>query len=781
LILDDYYLIADQPVHDALAFLLDHLPDNMHLVVATRSDPPLPLAHLRGRGQLSELRSADLRFTPDEATEFLNQVMDLELSPDDVVALTSRTEGWIAGLQMAAVSMQGRDAQRIASFIQAFTGSDRYILDYLVEQVLNRRPLGTKDFLLQTSILDRLSGPLCNAVRGASRDQRDEEASRDQRDGGASWGDAERNDSQTILETLEAANLFIVPLDDERRWYRYHHLFADLLRIRLKAEHPGLVPTLHQRAAAWYESNEHFTAAINHYLKAADFQAAAQVIEKRYHAFVVRGDYATLRGWIEALPEEFVSTRPRLSIAYAWSLLNETDADILDAPLKAVVRARATLPADKQNENTVLHGELTAMRAFQAFWRDDIKGSIELSQQALAQLPPEKQLVRGFVALNLANAHGVLGQLDAAIDAYEQIIAARRQSGNLSAALIALGYLGEFYAVYGHLRQAARTHQRALHLATGPDGSINPMGGIAHVGLGMLHYEWNNLDDAIHYLKAGQELSQQAGILLMMTHSLTTLALINRAQGDEESACSLLEEAAQRAPGLRQEGDFPRVQAAMARLAIALGDLDTVERWVRQSGVYVHDEIAPLYNAVYPYLSLARLLISQGRNNPTGTHLRDAAALLPRLLALAEKTGRTSQSIEILILQALLLDAQEKTSEALTPLQQALQLAEPEGYVRTFIDERAPMEELLKRSQSSSEGVRGFRDQRLRAYVNRLLAAFPDFRSRISGTGPGTVDRSAIVEPLSEHEQRVLRLIAAGLSNREAADELYVSVNLLSD
>jgi LuxR family maltose regulon positive regulatory protein len=526
-----------------------------------------------------------------------------------------------------------------------------------------------------------------------------------------------------------------------------------------------------------YESNEHFTEAINHYLKATDFQAVGKVIEKRYHAFVVRGDYTTLRGWIEALPEEFVGSRPRLSIAYAWSLLNETDADILDSPLQDAVRARATLPADEQNKNTALHGELTAIRAFQAFYRDDIKGSIELSQQALAQLPPERRLVRGFVALNLANAHGVLGQLDAAIDAYEQIVAASRQSGNLSAALIGLGYLGELHAVHGHLRQAARTHQRALHLATMPDGSINPMGGIAQVGLGMSHYEWNNLDDAVRYLKAGRELSQQAGILLMVMHSLTTLALINQAQGNADSARSLLEAAAHLASGLRQEGDFPRVQAAMTRLAIALGDLDAVERWVRQSGVNVHDEIDLRYSAVYPYLDLARFLIAKGRDNPTGTHLRDAAALLTRLLALAEKTGRTSQSIKILVLQALLLDAQGKTSEALTPLQQALQLAEPEGYVRTFVDEGTLMEEALKRSQSSSEGARGSRDQRLRTYVNRLLAAFPEPRSWISGAGPGRVEGSEIVEPLSEHELRVLRLIAVGLSNREAADELYVSVN----
>jgi LuxR family maltose regulon positive regulatory protein len=812
LVLDDYHAIESQPVHDALAFLLEHLPSQMHLVVATRSDPPLDLARFRGRGQLTELRLADLRFSADEVTELFNQRMGLELSVDDVAALTSRTEGWIAGLQMAAlalqstVSPQGREAEHVASFIEAFTGSDRYILDYLVEEVLNRRPEATKDFLLQTSILDRLSGPLCDAVRfgPAKSPNRSEEAasssrnamrfgitespssssgtavrraSHDQRNGGVSSTSTTRNDSQAVLESLEAANLFIIPLDNERRWYRYHHLFADLLRVRLKAMHPDLAPILHQRAAAWHENHDHFAAAIHHYLEAADYQAVGQVIGKRYHAFIARGDYVTLRGWIESLPEEFVHSWPRISIAYAWSLLNETDADILDAPLQNTVRAIAGLPANKQHEDTALHGELTAIQAFQAFWRNDIRSSIELSQQALAQLSPEQPQVRGFVALNLANAYGVLGQLDAAIDTYEEVIAASRQSGNLAAALIALGYLGEFHALHGHLRQAARTHQRALRLSTGPDGSTNPMGGIAHVGLGMTHYEWNNLDKAIHHLEAGRELSQQAGILLMVTHSLTTLALINQAQGDAERARSLLEEAALQAPVLHKEGDYPRARAAMTRLAIALGDLDTVERWVRQSGISVHDEISPLYAAVYPYLGLARLLVAKGRNNATESHLREAAGLLARLLALAEETGRASQRIEVLILQALVLDAQGRAREALSPLQQALQLAEPEGYVRTFVDEGAPMEELLKRSKSSYKGALGLAEQRLQAYVNNLLGAFPDFRSRSSGTGLESVEGSEIVEPLSEHELRVLRLVAAGLSNREAADELYVSVN----
>lgn len=776
LILDDYHLIAAQSVHDALMFLLEHLPGNMHLVIATRSEPPLHLARFRGQGHLTELRSADLRFTLDEVTELFNQTMGLELSGDDVAALTSRTEGWIAGLQMAAlalkatVSIEGRGAKLITSFIQAFKGSNRYILDYLLEEVLNRQPQSTKDFLLQTSILDRLSGPLCNAVCGAAGEHWDK--------GSSDWNTA-RNDSQTVLESLEAANLFIVPLDNERRWYRYHHLFADLLRVRLKTEHPDLIPVLHRRAAAWYEDNEHFTAAINHYLKAGDFEAVAQVIEPRYHAFIVRGDYVTLRSWIETLPPEFVSTRPRLSFAHIWSLLNETDGEILEAPLNDVVRALATLPADMQNENTALHGELTAIRSFQAFYRGEMNNSIELSQQALSQLLPEQRLVREFVALNLANAHGVLGQLDAAIYEYEQLITASRQSGNLSAALIALGYLGWFHFVHGHLRQAARVNERGLQMATEPDGSINPMGGWAQVGLGMLHYEWNNLDDAILCLEEGKELNQQAGLLVMVTHSLTGLALTNQAQGNAAGARSLLKEAARQAPELRQEGDFPRAQTAMTRLAIALGDLDTVEHWVRQSGVRVDDEIKPMYNAVYPYLDLARYLIAEGRNNPAGTYLRDAAALLTHLFTLAEKASWTSQNIEILVLQALLLDAQEKSSEALIPLQQALQLAEPEGYVRTFIDEGSPMEELLKRSQSSSEGARGASDQSLRAYSDRLLAAFSDSQSQSSGAGQDTVEGSTIVDPLSKHELRVLQLISAGLSNREAADELYVSVNTI--
>jgi LuxR family maltose regulon positive regulatory protein len=762
LVLDDYHVIQSEPIHEILNFLLEHLPVNVHLVITSREDPPLALHRLQARRQILEVRQTELSFVEVEAVAFFRTISDVNLLPENAAALTRHTEGWVTGLQLAALSMKSTEDQQ--AFIDSFTGSNRYILDYLVEEVLHRQPQGSKTFLLQTSILERLCGPLCDAVRGGISDQRN---------GGESSRKPVHSDSQIILETLETANLFIVPLDNERRWYRYHQLFADLLQVRLLAEHPDLEPILHKRAAGWYENNQHFTPAINHYLKADDFEAVAQLIEDWYQAFIVRGDYVTLRRWIEALPQEIVSSRPRLSMAYAWSLLNETDADILDGPLNDAEQALATLPIEVQDESAALNGELLTLRSSQAFYRDDIEDAIKFSRGALERLSPEQRYVRGFAALNLANSLAVLGQIDEAIKAYEEIITECIQFDNLSAALIALGYQAELYAVHGNLNEAAHIHRRALQLATGPDGSVNPMGGIALVGLGMLHYEMDELDEAINFLEQGKQLCQQTGVMVMLAHSLSTLALASQAQGDVGRAQELLEEAEHLAPGLPQEGDFPRVQSAMIRLALALGELETAGRWVRQSGAKLEDEIKLRYAAIYPYISLARHLIAQGKDDPAGAHLRDAIDFLARLLTHAENAGRISQCIEILILQALALEAQGQLSEALIPLQQALQLADQAGHVRTFVDEGEPMEDLLKRLQLSFEAAPDLMDQKIRAYTIRLQSAFAGAKSQYASGMEG----SQLVEPLSEHELRVLRLVAAGLTNREAADELYLSVN----
>jgi LuxR family maltose regulon positive regulatory protein len=764
LVLDEYHVIQSQSIHEILKTLIEHLPENIHLVIISREDPPLALHRLQARRQILEIRQTLLSFQEDEARAFIRAISKVDLSPEHVTALTRHTEGWVTGLQLATLSMNSTPDRE--AFISSFTGSDRYILDYLIEEVLNQQPGEIRDFLLRTSMLDRMSGPLCDAVCSTPADQRSDRETRSSPPG---------KDGQAVLESLEKGNLFIVPLDNERRWYRYHRLFADLLRVRLKAEHPDLAPALHLHAAAWFAGNGYFTPAINHYLKAADFQAVAQLIEDRYHELIMRGGYVNLRGWIEALPRDMVSSRPRLSLAHALSLLNETNADILDAPLLDAAQALESQPGGLQNESRTLLGEVMALRSSQAFYRDDLEGAIELAQQALSLLSADEKLVRGFAALNYANSLAVSGSVEEATTAYEDIVAESTQSGNLSAALIAFAYQAELQVVHGDLHQAVHTHQRALQLATSADGVVNPMGGIALVGLGMIHYERNELDEALICLEQGTELSQQAGILVMATHGLTTLALISHARGDSEGARFLLAESKRMTPVTRQEGDFPRARSAMVRLAYLVGEFETVERWVQQSGVRVDDEISSRYAAVYPYISLARLLIARGIEDPSGTRLQEAVDLLVRLSEHAARSGRASQSIEILTLQARALEAQGRSNEALTALRQALQLAEPEGYFRTFLDEGTPMENLLKRQQFSAEIAAGSGGQKILTYINRLHAAFVDSRMRSSSVA----ELPDLVEQLSEHELRVLRLVATGLSNREVAEELYVSVNTI--
>lgn len=731
LILDDYHLITAQPIHDILSFLLHYAPPTFHLLITTRLDPPLPLARLRGRRELTELRAADLRFTPDEVAQFFNQVGVLELTSEDIAALSTRTEGWAVALQLVSIYLQGRT--NVSNFVHTITGSHRYILDYLVEEVLQQQSDASQTFLLQTAILDSLSAPLCDAVTG-------------------------QNNGLTMLEHLQRNNLFIVSLDDEPRWYRYHHLFAGFLRVRLQAEQPDLQPTLHRQAAEWYQKHEYLAEAISHYLKAGELEAIADLIEEQDEYFLVRGENATLRGWIEALPKALVRTRPRLSITYAWALVAIGDVDALESGLQDVEHALAT-PQTTEEE---YRGEVQAIRAFLAFWQHDYKQATELSQHALAQLPPQQGSLRALLAFNLANVYARMGQVDAAIDYYEQAVAASRQAGNLSVALYALGYLGEWQALSGELHDAAHTYQRALQLATMPDGTLIPVAALAHIGLGKLHYQWNQLDDAAHHLSKGRELSQQAGILRAALDSLMTNALVKH-QGKPERTDDILQEVEELAYRWQQEEPIRQVQAIRARLAIAQGDLKAAARFLRQCSVSVNDEIPSAQRAIYPYLSLARLLIAQGSAKASGTHLPDAERLLTRLLTLTQTTNRTSQQIEILILHALLLDAQGKTSAAMAELQQALKLAEPEGYIRLFVDEGAPLQKLLEQTHRSD-------------YIQRLLSAFPHHEQAPPVPTPAPAP-PPLLEPLTKREQQVLRLMAADLQSPEIAAQLFIAVS----
>jgi LuxR family maltose regulon positive regulatory protein len=723
LALDDYHLIHTLPIHSALAFLLDHLPPNMHLVMANRADPPLPLARLRGRDQLAELREADLRFTTDEAAAFLNQVMGLNLSDEDVAALEARTEGWITGLQMAALSMQGR--KDIPSFIAAFTGSHRYILDYLIEEVFQRQPADVQDFLLKTSILDRLTAPLCNAI-------------------------TEREDSREVLLALEQANLFIVPLDESRQWYRYHRLFADLLRHQLQvAGLQHLAPHLHKRASQWYETNGFPADAVHHALAAHDWERAATLISDASRSLMSRGEVMTVVGWLQALPEEVVRARPQLCLECSWPL-------ILTGHLEAAESYLAQAEQSAQEDAAFL-GEIVAAQAYIARTRGDIRRTIDLSQQALTLLPQDNLSSRSIVALNLGLAHWHRGHLAEAEQALTEAERAALQSGNRHVRLMALGVLGPIQAAQGKLHQAAVLCQQAIQL-----GERSPAMALTHIEFSALLYEWNDLEAAADHLRRGIELTQRSGNLEVRTGGYRMLALLKQAQGDASAALAALQEAHQLA---RDHDVTPLVRARNAachvQIALAQDDVATAMHWAEQ---VTEDADASLF---YPFLRLTpvRLLLAQNEKAA-------AAEQLEALYETAVGAGWQFGVVEVRTLQAL---AAPTPAVALSFLADALALAQPEGYVRTFLDKGEPMAALLR--EAASQGITP-------DYVAKLLAAIDAEEQRGRGAevqrlSPAPLHPStpALVEPLSERELKVLRLLADGLTNQEIAQALYVSVN----
>ncbi|MBC7250313.1 MAG: tetratricopeptide repeat protein [Anaerolineae bacterium] len=739
IVLDDYHLITAQPIHDALTFLLDHLPPQMHLVIATRADPPLPLARLRARGQLLELRAADLRFTFQECASFLGQVMGLNLSAANIAALEARTEGWIAGLQVAALSM--REQKDLTGFVNAFTGSHRYILDYLVEEVLHRQPESIQSFLLNTSILDRLSAPLCDAVMGSPMEPMDRLA---------------HLSGKEILEYLERNNLFVVPLDDERRWYRYHRLFADLLRQRLHQEHRDRVSVLHRRASAWFEQNGLPAEAIDHSIAAGDLERAADLIAQNAEATLMRGEVATFLRWTEALPDELVRAHPTLCLFQAWIyILSGQPLEVIEARLQAAESSGATVP-----------GGMTALRALIAAFQGQVARTAELSQRALEQLSEEERFLRGVVTW-LLNASRLASDLDADdSQAFAEVLSMSRRAGNVMVAIMVECDRAEWLMRRGQLHRAAMAYTHALDLATDEQGRRLPLAGQALVGLGELAREWNDLDTAARYLQEGIRLSEQwteVGPL----EAYISLARVRQAQGDETGAL----EAIRKAEELALRFDFTElddlvVDLFQAWLWIVQGDLAAVRRWAEKRDLYQYIDSPLQERADDPYehrlrkyelLILARLLIAEGRPG-------EASKLLKPLVPIAEWRGRPGMLIEIHILQALAAQALGNTQQAMTSLQRALSLAEAEGYTRLFLDEGAPMvqllRELVKRDATAT-------------YAHKLLAALgpeaqEDREQKVA---------ASLVEPLSARELEILRLLRTHLTSTEMAEELCISVN----
>ncbi|KAF0207052.1 MAG: LuxR C-terminal-related transcriptional regulator [Actinomycetota bacterium] len=739
LVLDDYHLVDSEPVDEALAFLLEHLPPQLHVVIATREDPRLPLARWRARDQLTELRAADLRFAPSEAAEFLNRVMGLDLSAEDISALGTRTEGWIAGLQLAALSIQGRpDA---TGFIQAFTGSNRFVLDYLVEEVLQRQPQRTRDFLLQTAILDTMCGSLCDAVTGQKH-------------------------GKEMLERLERDNLFVVPLDEERQWYRYHHLFADVLQAHLLEELPDQLPLLHRRASEWYEANGSRSEAIRHALCAEDLGWAADLIEQAGLMTEDSSQTPTWLRWTRALPDEMVRARPMLSAWYACALLGGGELEAAEARLKDAERglkpgrSGRTVVVDEEPLRSLL-ATVAVVRAYNAMAVGDVPGTLEHTQRVLELLPEGDHLRREQAIGLMGMTYWASGDLDAADRVFVDFSSRLLAAGNLPTAISALSVPADVRPALGRLREAADALERLLRVAMDQGEPLPLDAAELYRGLAELAIERGDLAAASAHLLRSKELGEQGELPFWRYRWCIAQARLREAQGDLEGALGLLDEA-QRLFIRSPTPDARPISAQKARIWTAQGRVTEALEWARERDLSVDDDLS--YLREFEHVTLARALIDRGESEGATGAIRDAAGLLERLLDAAEAGGRIGSAIEILALQALAHQALGDTSSALAQLERALSLAEPEGYVLVFVNEGAQMARLLKETAD-----RGVEPERAR----RLLAAFPSAESDgTDSSGARTKDK----ELLSEREIEVLQLIAAGLMNREIAARLYLSL-----
>jgi LuxR family transcriptional regulator, maltose regulon positive regulatory protein len=760
LVLDDYHFIDAEPIDDALAFLIDHLPPQMHLVVATREDPQLPLARLRAREQLTELRATDLRFTPEEAAEFLKEVMGLDVSTEDIAALESRTEGWIAGLQLAALSMKGR--KDTAGFVQAFTGTHRFVLDYLVEEVLQQQPDRVRTFLLRTSILDRLSGPLCDAITG-------------------------QEDSRGMLEALERHNLFVVPLDDERRWYRYHHLFANVLQARAMEEQPDQVPTLHRRASEWHEHNGLPADAIRHALAAEDFERAADLVEVTWLAMDRRFQSATWLGWAKALPDELVRFRPVLSAGYGRALLDVGELEAAEARLRDAERwldttadmnqspderpevpsAEISVPgmvvADEEQFRS-LPASIATARAANAQALGDMSGAVKYARRALDLLPGGYYYERGVLAAHLGVVYWVRGDLEAAHKSFADFMANMRMAGNILVAIGGTFVLADIRMAQGRLHEAVRAYEQSLQLATAQSEPVLQGTADLYLGLSELQCEQGYLEAARQQLLTSKELGEHAALPELQYRSCVAEARIKEAEGDQDGALDLLYEA-ERQYISSPVSEVRPAAALKARVWVRQGRLTEALSWVHEQGLSAHDDLS--YMQEFEHITLARVLIAQYKSERVERSIHESMGLLERLLKAAEDGKRAGSVIEILVLQALAHEAQGNIPPALAPLERALSLAEPEGYVRLFVDEGIPMARLL--SEAVAHGITP-------DYTVKLLAVF-EAEEHKSEDQPHVPPAQSVVEPLSQRELEVLRLIAQGLSNREISQRLFLALD----
>ena len=749
LVLDDYHLIDTRQVHDSLVFLLEHLPPGLHLVLASRSDPPLPLARLRAGAQLAELRAGELRFTAEEAAALLREAVDADLPGTAVAALAARTEGWAAGLQLAALSLRGQPD--VAGFVAAFSGSHRYVLDYLTGEVLEGQTDRVREFLLETSVLERLSGRLCDAVTG-------------------------QTDSQAMLEQVERANLFLVPLDEVRGWWRYHQLFADLLRASLKQQQPGRVMELHHNAAAWYEEHGLADDAVRHALAAGDTTWAARLIERHFDETFWPGERATVQRWLAAVPAALAGSRPRLCLVRAILALAGGDAEGAGPPLDAAERA-FTDATDEPFEPSAgkaasllvnVPAGIALGRASLAHLCGDADGTAACASQALAKTDEGEAMLDSTARWLLAMAEWLRGRVAEAERAFAASITGWRAAGERYSAAYGCHHLGQVQRAQGRLGAALGTYQQALEITAAPGQPAMPAAGIAFVGMGEVAYQRNELEAALCQVTEGIERCRQLTYTQPLATGLAALAWIRQASGDPGGAREAIADAERVAPGPDVTSLLNPVPAQRARLLLAQGEVAAAARWVEERGLAPDDE--PGYLREPEYLVLTRVLLAQDRPGP-------ALALLGRLHAAATAQGRTGSVIEIGALRALALAADGEEAAAVDALAQALMLGFPQGYVRVFADEGPPMAALLGRLVAVQKADQAAARDIPLGYLAQLLRAFGQ-----EPAAPGTGRAAAaavpgLAEQLTARELEILALLAAGAPNPRIAEQLVVSLD----
>jgi ATP/maltotriose-dependent transcriptional regulator MalT len=749
LVLDDYQFLSSQAVHEEVIFLLEHCPNTLHLVIATRSDPPLPLARLRARGQTVELRAADLRFTEPEAAQFLNEVMGLHLDAGSVAALEERTEGWITGLQMAALSM--RDRENVLGFIEGFSGTNRYILDYLLEEVLANQSPELQCFLLCTSILERLTAPLCDAILVNDEDD-------------VPLIPTESlflRQSASILEYLERANLFLVPLDDEREWYRYHHLFADLLRARLDQIYPGLAPHLHERAAVWYEQNDSVLEAIQHASLIPDDERIERLIEQNYIDMVNRREMSGVRFWMGKLSKELVYRRPWLCLyeAFSRSWFGQLEeANLLLNEAEKRIRSGVTAPDTQAmlGYHAYVQSRVTAMQG-------DTRRAIELCLTARENTPAENLGLQIEMGITLGYEYFLYGDFINADKTLHEVIRLCYTVGAINNPVAAYALLARMQVIQGLLHEAYDLYQKAAQLIHETGGQYLGVSGLVEVGIAALLYEWNDVEAALLRTKQGLDFLPYWGKEDDLCLAYTTLSRIHLPLGNRAEAASTIEKAAQliQTCGVFSEARSA-VEATQVYTWLVQGDWLAVDRWVATLEKRIGSHEPFRYEDELTHITQARVWIAKKK-------LNEAISLLINLEESARGGGRQGRLIEVKILKALAMEAGGETKQADTTLTESLILAEPSGYVRVYLDEGQPMQSLLARWLSHADG------SLLRNYAKHLLSQFEKEPHTVTSAQGKTSPIDNLVEPLSQRELEVLHFISLGRTNKEIAEQLIVA------